>query len=381
MKSICSLFLILSIMAPYLKSQEKLDITKHKILTSFEKQVRKNKNMNTGLLLIHSDSLNIHWKTATHHNPSVVSHPDQPYHFASIGKTMTSITISILYEKGQIDFDDLIYQYLDEKIMKNLHIYKGADYSKVIKVKHLLNHTSGLADSYLDKNKSGISLIDLMINDPNRFWTPIETINWAKQQLKPKFKPDEGCHYSDVNYELLGLIIEKITGMPLHEVYHKYIFEPLNMDQTYVILYSEPKSKSEYPLVSFYYKSINLIEAKSISLGYASGSVVSTSEDMHKFIKSIAAHEIISKETFIKMGDWAKMGPGGHYYGYGLMNFRFIMQPKKYEIWGNSGSIGAIMYYNPAMDIYVIGSFNKLNYTVQPILFIVKTLKKINKVI
>jgi CubicO group peptidase (beta-lactamase class C family) len=50
-----------------------------------------------------------------------------------------------------------------------------------------------------------------MIAEPERFWTPCETIGWANTNLKPKFKPGNGFHYSDTNYELLGLIIERLT--------------------------------------------------------------------------------------------------------------------------------------------------------------------------
>ncbi|NJM15447.1 MAG: serine hydrolase [Bacteroidales bacterium] len=69
-----------------------------------------------------------------------------------------------------------------------------------------------MPDHYLDKTKEGVCLLNQMISDPEHFWTPIETINWTKQQLKPKFKPGTGFHYSDTNYELLGLIIENVTG-------------------------------------------------------------------------------------------------------------------------------------------------------------------------
>jgi CubicO group peptidase (beta-lactamase class C family) len=220
--------------------------------------------------------------------------------------------------------------------------------------------------------------MDLMIKDPDRFWTPIETIDWTKQNLKPFFAPGNGFHYSDANYNLLGLIIESITQKPMHESLSKYIFDPLGMDDTYQLFYSEPKSRNKQPMVNLYYNDLNLVKTKSISLDWAGGGIVSTSEDMLKFISAIKKHQIIKKETFEEMKDWAKMGPG-LYYGYGLMNFRFMLTPKKYDIWGNSGSIGAFMYYNPAIDVYMIGSFHKLNYHAPPIMFIVRTLKKLNK--
>ena len=372
------IIIISTIMTTQVKSQQISETLKEKVLTGFEKRVRNNDSFNTGLLLIHSPSLGVHWKTAAHHDATVPVNPDQPFHFASIGKTITSVMISILYEKSVIDFEDKISMFLDDAVLSGLHIYKGIDYSRDIKIKHLLNHTSGLPDYYMDKNKAGIRLLDLMLSEPNRSWTPLETIEWTKQHLKPRFKPGEGFHYSDTNYELLGLIIEQVTKTPIHHSYHQHIFEPLGMDNTYMVFYSEPKMQSNYPMVDLFHKGINLSKAKSISMSCASGGIVSTLEDMLKFHKAMVEYQIIKKETFTKMCDYGRMGPG-LYYGYGTMNFLFMFMPKKYRIWGNSGSIGAFMYYNPAMDIYLIGSFHKVNYQVQPIFYILNTLRKFNK--
>lgn len=359
-------------------AQTRVEKTRLKIFNNFEKITTRNKKVGSSLLLIHSDSLGIHWKTSVDKDPADDVNEDQPYHFASIGKTITSVMIAILYEEGKIDFDDHINRYLDKGILNGLHIYKGRDYSNEIRIRHLLNHTSGLADHYTDKTADKVCLMDLMIKDPDHFWAPLETIDWIKQNLKPFFTPGNGFHYSDANYNLLGLIIESITQKPMHESLSKYIFDPLGMDDTYQLFYSEPKNKNIQPMVNLYHNNLNLTKAKSISLDWAGGGIVSTSEDMLKFIRAIKEHRIIKKETFEKMKDWAKMGPG-LYYGYGLMNFRFMLTPRKYDIWGNSGSIGAFMYYNPAMDIYMIGSFHKLNYNAPPIMFIVRTLKKLNK--
>ena len=351
---------------------------KSKIITDFEKRVYSKSSNNAGVFLVHSPSLKVHWKTAVHPNSFEMVYPDQPFHFASIGKTVTSVMLSILYEKELIDFDESISKYLSNKILTGLHVYKGVDYSREIKVRHLLSHTSGIPDYYLDKNKEGMCLREQMILKPDQFWTPIETIDWSKHQLKPKFKPGKGFHYSDTNYALLGFIVEKVTGENFTQCLHRYIFEPLKMEHTYQIFHSSPKVKSKYPMVNLYHNGINLSKAKSISMSYASGGIVSTTEDMLKFFKAIIENKIIKKETFKKMQTYTRMGPS-FYYGYGIMNFRFMFMPRKYHIIGNSGSIGAFMYYNPGMDIYMIGSFNKVNYQVQPIFFLFNTLRKFSK--
>jgi D-alanyl-D-alanine carboxypeptidase len=262
--------------------------------------------------------------------------------------------------------------------MQGLHIYKGVDYSNLITVGQLLNHTSGLPDYYTDKNRERVRLLDRMISEPDKFWTPLETIEWSKTQLKPVSVPGKKFYYSDTNYQLLGLIIESITGMELHYACHSYIFEPLGMVNSYMPLYSQPASGSSTPMVDLYYKGLNLSEAKSISMSWASGGIASTSEDMLLFIKAIVNHTLIREETFARMCKWIKMSSSINY-GYGLMQFSFFGTPKKYNIIGNSGSIGAFMYYNPAMDVYFIGSYHKLNLQVKPIIFIYNSLKIINR--
>lgn len=351
---------------------------RQKIVKPFEQKIKSSKSFNTGILLVHSPSMGVHFKTAVNRDTSVFVDTLQPFHFASIGKTITSVMIGILYEQNLLSYNNKISMYIDSSIINGLHVYKDTDYSGQILIKHLLGHTSGIPDHYFDKNPQGVNLHMLMISQPNRFWTPLQTIEWTKQNLKPKFKPGSGFHYSDTNYELLGLIIEKITGLELHQAFNKFIFEPLQMDNTWLLFGPGAKNKNNYPMVCLMYKGLNLSKAKSISMSYASGGVVSTCGDMLKFQKAIVDGKIILGNTFNQMCNFNKMGPG-FYYGYGIMNFRFMFMPKKYHIWGNSGSIGAFMYYNSAMDTYIIGSYNKVNYQVQPIFFILNTLIKLNR--
>lgn len=359
-------------------NSEKKDILLDRIFKSFEKMSKKMSSKNTSVFLIHSDQYDIHRKAAFNINPDVNTDPDQPYHFASIGKTMTSCMSAILYEKGQIDLNDSISKYLNSNILEGLHIYKGKDYSNDIKIKNLLNHTSGLADYYMDKSRDKIRLSDKMVSEPDKYWSPEETIVWTKENLPPISEPGKKFHYSDTNYQLMGLIIEKIMDMSLHECYHKFIFEPLGMSNSYMIFHSQPEINNELQIIDLNYRGLNLTEAKSISMSWASGGVVSTSEDMLKFLRAIVHHKIIKSETHSLMQDWARMSFNIKY-GYGLFYFTFPGMSKKYDIWGNSGSIGAFWYYNPAFDTYFIGSFNEMNLQVPPIIFIFNSLRKIKK--
>lgn len=135
------------------------------------------------------------------------------------------------------------------------------------------------------------------------------------------------------------------------------------MNHSYLAHYSEPMVKSDYPVADLYVRDINITQYRSLSIDYAGGGIVATSEDLLKFMKALVTHEIIRRDTFEKMKDWAKFSIGIDY-GYGLMNFRTIplLMTKKYNVWGNAGSIGSFMFYHPAMDIYLIGNLNQFRY-------------------
>jgi D-alanyl-D-alanine carboxypeptidase len=216
--------------------------------------------------------------------------------------------------------------------------------------------------------------MDMMVHQPDRMWTIPEVIRWTQDNLDAHSPPGEGFHYSDTGYELQGLIIEKATGTTYEKTLHQKIFEPLEMEYSHLMFYSRPAMESPWPMCDLYYKGINLARTNSASFNRAAGGVVTTAEDLLKFIKAIQSQRLISAATFEKMQDWARFGPGIDY-GFGLMRFRFIGAPKKYTIWGNSGSIGTYMYYNPRLDTYFIGTFNHVNHRRQPIIFLVRIMR------
>ncbi|MBA7500164.1 hypothetical protein ES704_03157 [subsurface metagenome] len=142
----------------------------------FTKIVQKDPKIYNAYLLVHSEKLGIHLNIAEGSTGNIPANTQQPYFIASIGKLFTSVLINILVEKGMISYEDTITQFLDNDLLQNLHIYKGKDYTSQIKIRHLLNHTSGLHDYFDDKPKQGKSMIDIIFDEPSRFWTPQETI-------------------------------------------------------------------------------------------------------------------------------------------------------------------------------------------------------------
>ena len=75
---------------------------------------------------------------------------------------------------------------------------------------------------------------------------------------------------------------------------------------------------------------------------------------------------------------WSKLWIGVDY-GSGLMRVRMLPFIQKYNVWGHLGSIGSFMLYNPTMDVYIIGNFNKTGYVAKSIRFIFNTLRTLSK--
>jgi CubicO group peptidase (beta-lactamase class C family) len=126
-------------------------------------------------------------------------------------------------------------------------------------------------------------------------------------------------------------------------------------------------------------KVIDPVQYRSFSDIYASGQTVSTSEDMFRFISALVQHRLVPKELLVQMMDLKRlrMGVG---YGYGLMKVRIHPLTSRYDVWGHLGSLGSFMLYNPGMDAYVIGSFNKAGYFGQSIRFVAQVLRILAKV-
>jgi len=358
------------------------DNTQISIEKLFKDTLRKDHKIHDAYLFVESDKLGIHLKLAGGSTNGVPANENQPYYIASIGKMFTSVLIGILVEQGKLSYEDKITPYLDKDLLQNLHVYKGKDYTSQIQIRHLLNHTSGIHDYFDDKPKHTTPMLERIVREPSRLWTPREVIHWSKENLSSHFPPGKGFHYSDTGYHILGLIVEKVTSMPFHAALSQYIFHPLEMNYSYLAHHSEPVLQNEYPVADIYIGEtrIDVNQHRSLSIDYAGGGIVSTSDDLLKFMRSIVSFTLINAHTFEKMKDWASFFPGIDY-GYGIMNIKTvpILMSKKYNSWGNAGSIGSFMFYHPEMDAYLIGNLNKQGYHIKGVRMMLKIINLLSK--
>ncbi|SDW33495.1 D-alanyl-D-alanine carboxypeptidase [Lutibacter oricola] len=285
-----------------------------------------------------------------------------PFYLASIAKTFTAVSVAILKENGQISFNDRISKYLSKDIIKNLHIIDDVDYSNEITIAHLLQHTSGLSDYFSDKTMDGTPrLIDQLLLNPSKIYNPIELIQFYKDKMKPIFPPGKGYHYTDTEYVLLGLIIEKVSGLELHKFYKEHIFKPLKMNNTFLNLRSKPISETK-KMANFYASAYEVSSFNSLSADWAGGGLVSTNSDLLKFQKALFEGEIISKNTLKEVQQWIPETLGMEY-GFGLRKINLNELSTGWpnlEIIGHSGSTGSFMFYCPKLNTYISGTLNQM---------------------
>lgn len=292
--------------------------------------------------------------------------PDDQFRTASIGKTTCATLAMLLVEAGQFALEDSIFRYLPPSIMDGLHVLSLRDYSRDITIRHLLSHRSGLADYIQDGDENGNGMpdfLELLIAEPDRIWTPEETIEYTKENLPPLFAPGNGFHYSDANYQLLGLVCESVTGRALNELYREKLFDPLGMDHTYMEFHDTPRpSLPGRGLSHVFYENLDYTAWQSASADWAGGGLVSTTEDLSRFLRAFADDSIFADpRSRAEMLDWQTMGMTGLFYGLGVMQIRFadMGAPELGEIYGHEGFPQSFMFYWPDEEVTIVGTLNQ----------------------
>ena len=139
----------------------------------------------------------------------------------SVGKTYAAALAMQLVKEGKIKLDERIEKYLGRESW-----FARLPNSKEITVRMLMNHTSGLV-RYEFKDQF---TKDLTAN-VDKVWKPEELIAYILDTKAP-FEAGKGWDYSDTNYIVLGMIIEKVTGKRFYELVRKRILQPLKLGNT-----------------------------------------------------------------------------------------------------------------------------------------------------
>lgn len=283
---------------------------------------------------------------------------------ASITKLFTTICIFILREQGKLSLNDEISKYLKEDILKNLHVYKGQEYSNKITISDLLFHTSGLRDGIEEGSKELKRLatnVDAQID--------FNEILLQTKEKEPHFAPGMGkrAHYANINFDILGTIIEIVTNSPLEDVYRKFICDPLELKNTYL-----PIDEDDY-IPSVYYKDTAYYHPKLLRSIRASGGCISTARELMVFIKAFFKGKLFNKAVFHELKAKNRLQSTMYpiHYGAGYMivplgGMANLFRGKG-ELIGHSGSTGSFAFYYAEEDMFFVGDVNQMQNPAIPV--------------
>jgi D-alanyl-D-alanine carboxypeptidase len=247
-----------------------------------------------------------------------VSHAGVPitkhmeFGIASNSKLFTAATLMKLVEHKRLNLNDPLHFWLPT--------YPNIDSN--ITIRQLLNHISGIEDV----NKI-VGYQDSILSNPNRIFQPEEVMAWVGP---PLFAPGAGWSYSNTNYILAGMIIERVTGQNFGKVLRDSILFPLKLDSTFLDVEEKIIGDIAHPWQNG--NDINNRPRISLnSAAWAAGAMYSTSGEMAQWYHALMNEQILSKTSLKEMTTF--VGSGN--YGFGIS--RINLGGK--VVWGHGGSI------------------------------------------
>lgn len=230
--------------------------------------------------------------------------PSDKFMQGSVGKTYVSAMALQLIRENKIKPDEKIAVYLGQ-----YDWFNRIPNASSVTVRMLMNHTSGIM-RYEFKERFTKDLTA----DPNKHWKPEELIQYILDE-KASFAAGEGWEYSDTNYILLGMIIEKITGKKYYDLVKQKILQPFHLNDTHPT--DQRKLKD---LVQGYAGDKNEFGGKDKMIGedglfiinpqfeWTGGGIYSTTSDLAQWGQIVYSGKLIDTSILLSSPVAAKLG-------------------------------------------------------------------------
>ena len=255
----------------------------------------------------------------------------------------------MLAEEGKLSLDDSITKYFPE----------APEWWKPITIRHLLTHTSGLPDVWGETDSRGMYANALL--DMRRDYTEEELLR-AVIKLQPSSKPGEKWEYCNTGYQILGILIRRLTGKSHSDFMRARVFQPLGMSTARVISESDivPNRSSGYMIVKGELKNQEWI-APSLNTT-ADGPYYMTVLDLAKWDASLYTEKILKRASLEQM--WTKQAKltSGETYPYGLGWFLADVNGHRlmYHTGGNQGFfVNISRYVDDHLTIIVMNNLDE----------------------
>jgi len=317
-------------------------IDKAKLDQFFDRLAEKNKAM--GSLTIAKDGQALYTRTigygqitATDKKPITAA---SRFRIGSITKMFTAAIVLKLAEEKKLKLTDTLDKFFPQIANANK-----------ITIAHILAHRSGIHDSLVDKNLR-----------PGLRTEPItkEQLLALIEKAKPDFEPNAKNSYSNSGYAILGLIIEKVTGKPYEEALRKQITSKIGLADTYLATGNIDPAKNEaltYMNLGAEWKPVDETHPSNL---FSAGGIISTPNDLTKFIQALFDGKLISTENLTLM---KTMRDGD---GIGMEPFTFAGKTF-YGHTGGADNYGAWLAYLPEEKLALAYTTNAKVYPVKDI--------------
>lgn len=272
--------------------------------------------------------------------------PDTMFLIGSVAKTLTATAILRLKEQGKVKLDDPVARYLPELSYKN------------ITLRQLLTHTSGLLEyqspeiikEIQGKGASNAELAKII----------------ARLSPKPEFEPGAKWEYSNTNYILLALIVEKVSGQGFPQFIKENIFIPSGMRHSFVGINNIPETLKKKIASGYRYTNplatapVNVDTLEGARLAYATkqnlygaGNIYSTTGDLLKFHQALQRRKILNRQSLLEMYSPVKLTTAENYKPFERTNY-----PSKDALgWFVADDSSGKIVYHPGGDIGFVSYF------------------------
>jgi len=260
-----------------------------------------------------------------HISPDEAATPDMRYSIGSISKQFTAAALLLLEEQGELKLDDPVGKYVP-----------GLTRSDEVTIRQILSHTSGYQDYWPE---------DYLMTPMMRATTPQNIIDkWAKKPLD--FEPGTQWQYSNTNYVIAGLIVEKVSGQRVMDFLKEHIFHPLGMKSVWNSDETKLKQADASPYIRYALGPLRPAPKEGSGWMFAAGELAMTAHDLALWDESLMAHSILKPALEKEMFTEVKLKDGkGTGYGLGV----FVSEMHGHRLISHGGEVTGFVADNEVL--------------------------------
>jgi D-alanyl-D-alanine carboxypeptidase len=233
-----------------------------------------------------------------HINPDKPATPEMRYSVGSISKQFTAAAILILQEQGKLSLDDAVGKYVP-----------GLTRGDKVTIRQILSHTSGYQDFWPE---------DYLMTPMMKPATTQQILDtWAKKPVD--FEPGTKWQYSNTNFVIAGLIVEKVSGQKLFEFLGEHVFHPLGMKSVWDSDETKLTQTDATPYIRAALGPLRAAPKEGRGWMFAAGELAMTAHDLALWDESLIARSVLKPESYKEMFTEVKLKDGtGTHYGLGV---------------------------------------------------------------